>query len=413
MRTRIGWLGVLLTAAMLLVPQTLRAQTNDYDVPRADPVFPFPLYHDRPEKGGLFTSAEFNWYRMSNPLRHQLIAIRGLVDADGSILAALAGQPPVQPGQVIIPGVGNIGNFIGSGKGALYADDAGGEEFTPGWTITVGYRLESGVTVEASYMHLFNVRYIGGATLVPFMFQGGPLLADTFLFSPVFNFPPTFAGNPGDVGIGNPLAAYGIWNAASEETIKFEQRYEQYDLAARIPVCETECYRCYGLVGFRHAWIWERFKWRVVSRDLLGNATPEEFAVYSNIVSNPMYGPVIGSGGECYLGHGFSASLDCRVGLLADFVREIARYERGDRATEAKRSRRVFNLVPHVQADMNLWWYPIEGVEIRVGYNALAFFNTMSSPRPVSFNFAGIDPEYQHEFLRIVDGLHVGIGFIF
>src|SRR5260370_1447032 len=96
MRTRTGWLAMLLTVGVAqsptmgraqvpgepgpandrswLLPYTARAQigspTLDYDVPRADPVYPLPLYHDRPDTGGFFTSAETLFWRQTNPLHH-------------------------------------------------------------------------------------------------------------------------------------------------------------------------------------------------------------------------------------------------------------------------------------------------------------------------------------------------------
>src|SRR5439155_726715 len=56
----------------------------------------------------------------------------------------------------------------------------------------------------------------------------------------------------------------------------------------------------------------------------------DDVADYSNVVSNQIYGPTIGCGSECYLGWGFSCSLDVRATLGVDMVREIAKYERED-----------------------------------------------------------------------------------
>src|SRR5262249_45721298 len=136
MRTRTGWLTWLLIAGLALAPTTGRAQSDErppsaesspllsaawpgidagglappplpavrgqigeqplnYDVPRADPVFPFPLYHDRPEKGGLYLGSQFLWMKQTNPIGRQTIAIRGLVDTDGSITTALGGPTAV------------------------------------------------------------------------------------------------------------------------------------------------------------------------------------------------------------------------------------------------------------------------------------------------------------------------------
>src|SRR5438105_13271306 len=93
MRTRTGWLALLLTAGVALAPTGGRGQ----EVPPADPVFPLPLYHDRPEKGGLYVDGEFVFFKQTNPLRPQPIATRGLLDFDGSITADLTGQLLLPP----------------------------------------------------------------------------------------------------------------------------------------------------------------------------------------------------------------------------------------------------------------------------------------------------------------------------
>lgn len=396
-----------------VVPPTVsRAQQIDYEVPRADPVFPVPLYSPRPELGGFFFDGEFLYWRQTNPIRNQIIAIRGFQNTDG-------GSPPGQA----------PGTFNGSGAEALNAQDVSGPgTYIPGYRFGLGYRFRNGITVEGIYNHLFNVRYVAQATLVPPTTpppgQLDPALANTFLFSPVFNFSSDWAGPtlPNIVG-GNPQGNYGIWNAAEEMTLRFEQRLEKYELRFRIPIFETEydpvqnpeklALRCYGMWGLRHYWVWERFQWRTVNRDANGNAEPKDFATYSNILSQPMYGPFVGWGGEVYKGHGVSLSLDLFAGAYVNFVREIVRWERGDRATEAKRSRRVYTIVPETEAHLNVWWYPIEGVQIRLGYDVMGLYNTIASPRPVDFNFGAMAPDFPHWAVRMLDGFNVGIGFIF
>src|SRR5262249_11306939 len=138
----------------------------------------------------------------------------------------------------------------------------------------------------------------------------------------------------------------------------------------------------------------------IVTGPLTLDEGPQDTAIYTNIVSNRMYGPFIGVGNEYYLGHGFSISLDLKAAIMLDIVKERAKYERGDFATEAKRSRTEYTVVPEVQAQLNLWWYPIEGVAVRVGYNAFGFFNTIAAEKPIAFNFGGLDPPWEHRFLR-------------
>src|SRR5262249_2204320 len=154
---------------------------------------------------------------------------------------------------------------------ALNAGQASGPlSYEPGWRLTAGWRFRDGLAVEFSWLSLVEAKYAAVATLIPPGLQPGPLLLETFLFSPVFNFPNDYAGPANKIALGNPFAAYGIWNGASVETIEFVQRFTQYDLTGRVPIFETDYCRCYGLVGVRHVSLWERFKWRVVAEDFNG-----------------------------------------------------------------------------------------------------------------------------------------------
>jgi hypothetical protein len=79
----------------------------------------------------------------------------------------------------------------------------------------------------------------------------------------------------------------------------------------------------------------------------------------------------------------------------------------------SKGSARAFHLVPNANAAVNLWWYPIEGVQIRAGYTLMTYFNTRSMRDPVGFNYSDIDPVYDVKFFRLIHGLNVGIGLFF
>jgi hypothetical protein len=412
MRTTTGWLALLLTMGMALAPTCARGQEVP---PLSDPEVPVPLYSSRPERGGFYAATEFLFWRETNPLKHQIIAVRGLLDFDGSITADLNGTVvnPTNGPPVIIPGTAVPGTFIGSKTTALSADDAGGPlSYEPGFRITLGWKFASGVALDFSWLSLVETKYSAVATLVPPTLNPGPLLAETFLFSPVFNFPNDYAGPPQKLAIGNPFAAYGIWNGASVMEVQFVQRFSEYDINTRIPIFETDYCRCYGLVGFRYASLWERFWWRTVAQDFNGQADQTDVALYNNIVSNQMYGPTVGIGNEFYIGRGFSVSADLREATMVDFVHEIAKYYRADFVTQSKRSKKTYTIVPELDGQFNLWWYPIAGIELRLGYDVMAFFNTISSPNPVSFNYGGLDPSY-NSTTRFFDGFNIGIGFIF
>jgi len=409
MRTRHGWLALLLTAGVALAPTGVQAQ----EVPPPDYNFPIPTA--RPDKAGFYTAAEFVFYRQTNPIKEQKIAVRGLLDFDGSITADLNGTPilPTNGPPIIIPGTAVPGHFIGSGATALDAQQVSGpQSYEPGFRLTLGWRFEDKTAIEFSWMTLSESRYGAVASLVPPNLNPGPLLADSFLFAPVFNFPNDFAGQAQKLALGNPFAAYGIWNAANVMSLDFVQRFTQYDVTGRIPVFETDYCRCYGLVGARYVSLWERFAWRTVSENFLGEGGQDDVAIYNNIVSNQMYGPNVGIGSEWYLGNHFAATLEGRAAAMIDFVHEIAKYYRGDFAIGSKRARRDYKLVPELEARAAVYWYPIEGVEVRAGYDLMNFFNTVSAAHPVSFNYGGLDPTYQQTY-RLLDGFFAGIGFIF
>ena len=56
---------------------------------------------------------------------------------------------------------------------------------------------------------------------------------------------------------------------------------------------------------------------------------------------------------------------------------------------------------------------PIEGVQVRLGYSAMTYFNTKYMEEPVAFNFGALDPAYGTRAFRIVHGLHFGVGLFF
>lgn len=398
MRIRTIALACLLLTGLALAPRG--AEGQEYVPP--DPQWPLPLYHARPETGGVYAFGEYVMYRQTNPLRNQLLAIRGFIDQDGSI-------------------TGTPGSFFGDGAPALNARQAGGPgTYQPGFNVGLGYRFRDGSTAELSWMHLLKAEYSATAAIIGggFGFNPGTQLQNTFLTSPVFNFPLEYAGPSNDLSVGNPNATFGIWNASDLQTISFVQRTEQIQAKFRKPVWETDCYRCYGLVGLRFFWIWESFQWRVVDADVSGASSAFDTAVYSNVVSNRMYGPFIGVGQEWLLADtacgAFSVSVDLEAALLLDIVKQRAKYELGESEAppQAKRAVTSYKSVPELSALFKLWWYPIEGVQIQVGYDFMAFFNTRAARNPVSFNFGALDPPWEST-TRIFDGLRVGIGLIF
>jgi hypothetical protein len=136
-------------------------------------------------------------------------------------------------------------------------------------------------------------------------------------------------------------------------------------------------------------------------------------AIYTNIVSNNLYGPFVGCGTDCYLGKNFAATCDITGAILFDFVTERAKYERGDKATQSKRGRREYTMVPNVAFNASLWWYPIQAVQIKAGYNFMGYFNTVAAYDPVAFDASTVDAAYERVPLRVIHGLDIGIGITF
>jgi hypothetical protein len=393
MRIRIG--GFVVACALLgLAAPSARAQY--YEVPQTD--FTAFLSHPRYEDGGFFVAMEFLWWQQSKVIREQAVGTRGFYDFSG----AQTGTP---------------GFHIGSNQIALDTSYLGPMTFTPGWALTMGWRFESGVSVQASWYHLQQAAYSAFASTIPPAGRQSADLADTFISAPVFNFPPEFAGANGNIQGVDPGVTYGVWNAATSMQLLLVQRFEYWDIGARIPMWQTDTYRTYGLMGAKHVSMWERFKWRTNDADPTGGASNETVADYFNVVSNQLYGPHMGGGAEWYMGStpigAFSVSIDGQAGLYFDFANVRASYVRADQLTGASRHRRLSSLVPGVDAKASLWWYPWEAIQCHVGFDGLAFFNTVGSPKPVDFNFGELSPHFEHGLFRYLYGFSFGIGFVF
>jgi hypothetical protein len=373
---------------------------------------PLPTGSTRPEDGGPFVALDFLYWRQTNILRGQNIAFYGFVDVDGSINQALRGTNT--------PGV-----FFGPRTLAFDVSQVSGpNDYEPGFRLSAGYRFGDGSALTYSWTHLFEHRTQAlVSTVAPIGLQFSPDFTNSFITAFVFNFPGQYsgAGTAGssapapNVGVGNPLAAYGIWNAAGLMIQEFIQRFEGHDLLYRFPVYENEDYRLSGIGGASFAWIWEGYKWTTVDIDINGDSGPDTTAIYRNVTSNRMYGFSLGCSQECYLGHGFAAQIDILGSMYIDFVREKSRYNLGAKFVGpiSKRTKSEWSPVPSAHGILSTVWYPIEGVQISFGYDALAFFNTLGAPQPIDFNYSSVSPKYEHIPVRLLDGLTFSISFSF
>jgi hypothetical protein len=390
MRAKTIWRTALLSVVLALTPATAMAQFSLGYAP-TDPVVPIPYGSNRPEDGGLYTALTFLLWRQTNPLQTQEVAFRGFYDINSQ------------------SGIG--ANTIGSGADALDTGQVRGPgSWQPGFKVDVGWKFSDESVLTLSWTHLFQIRYQAVATSAPANFNVGVNFADSFITSPVYNFPNDFAGPAANQTGPNGVNAYGVWDAASLMTESFVQRTEAYDLIWRKPIVDEENYRMSALVGPRFFWIWEEYRWRTTNFGFTGSAGPS--ALYTNIDSNRMYGWNIGCSQECYLGHGFALQLDTSFAPFLNIVKERAKYETADANSlgraENKRAITDYTFVPEVEARISMVWYPTENVQIKVGYDILAFFNTVNAQRPIDFNYSALDPKYDRVF-RLFDGLEAGI----
>ena len=404
------YIGGAVLAAVVAVgwPTAASAQEGGFQVPlNADPVIPIPT--GQAGQPGFYTGIEFVMLTQTKALGNQSIAVRGFFDATG----AITGIP---------------GQLTGSGSDALVTSRMGRREFQPGFRVELGYKFDTGVRIYGNYLQLYDAHYSAGASLVPFGFRGRLDQADTFLSAPVYGFPVAFGGSQFntsfDTAANGGFNTFGIWNAASQMDIKFTARYQQAEVGVRTPLFATDYSSIYSLAGGRFAWFYEKFYWRTVDLDndpTLGGTVaapgrvtpPSNVAIYTNNLSQRMYGGFVGCGHEVYLGNMFSASLDLTAAAFLDVTKERAKYKLGDETTQSKFGRENFYLVPSGTADLNLWFYPIEGIQMRLGYSGMTFFNTRYMREPVGYNFGNIDPNIGTKYFRLIHGFNVGIGFFF
>jgi len=429
------------------------------DLASGEPNLPLPLYHARPDTGGFFMSGSYAMYRQTNPIKSQTVAYRGFYAIDGTNLGQQAIVGTGTSSTIVASDVPN-GTFIGSMADALNTQGVSGPStYMPGFKVEGGWKFADESSITMSYLWLAKANYSATASLIPPNLNIGPNGADSYISSPVYGYPSQYAGPLNDIiafvdpglaaivtaqggtiptitvptvndpalaaagapatvplgAFATPSAGYGIWNAADLMTIEFTQRFQQLELMYRKPVYETDDYRLSTSVGPRFAWIWERFKWTTTDLNAIGNGSQNDAAAYSNIVSNRLYGINAGIMQEWYLGHGFAAQVDLQAALFANIVKERAKYEFSyvKNATPiSKRSKTVYTIVPEVQPSVGMAWYPVEGIEFRVNYDVMMFFNTIASPNPVNFSWGGLDPTYSSTF-RIFDGFNAGLALVF
>lgn len=394
-----------MVAWMALAPAMAWGQNPGASYAPMSSPLPLPIGSNRPEDGGFFAFAQATYFTATTPLKSQVVGVRGFVDRDGSI-------------------TGVVDTFVGSRQTALNVNQlTGSTTYVPGTEMGIGWKFREGSSIALNWTFFSQAHYRAGATLSPRVGVLDQALANSFLFADVFNIPPQYSGPDNKIVLKNSptgvqpsaQAAFGIWNGASIMTIDFLQRFQQYEVIYREAIFETETYRLNGLVGPRFAWIWERFAWRTTSLDSTGLGGPQDVGLYTNIVSNRMYGAVAGCEQEYYLGHGLVLQWKLEGAMFIDTVKVRAKYETGDRFNglpENKRAKSLWSLVPEADTSVGIMWYPTEFVQLYLGYEVMGFLNTLAARRPIDFDYSNLDPHWSHTG-RLYQGLKAGLAITF
>jgi|GEM_PF-923289 len=474
MRLRVIGRALLAAAVFLASPGSGRAQEGGgFQVPgNTFPTLPIPT-GGGPNSGsaGFYGAVEFVFLTQTRAIGDQTVAYRGLIDSSGRI----TGVPGTYLGSgrpgLTTDGLGKTNFFPGYNIELGYKFDDGTKiygnfmqlfeaNYTDGATLATQYG-RSDVSLNDTFLTAgvfnFSPQFAGPQRKTAYDYQAPPLnevfaalnpqqATGPFNILPVLNLPigpngrpillntptivPLPGGSflitilnqplPGTPGFNPGFNSYGIWNAASVMNLKFSQRFTASDIGISRPLFQTDYSRVYGLAGARYAWFFERFTWQTMAIDagdfvntLPGGIAPFYVADYTNTLSQRLYGPYVGCGHEVYLGNAFAASLDLTGSALLGIVKQRAKYELGDESTQSKRGYNAFSVVPNLNGNFNMWWYPTEGVQIRLGYQAQTFYGTKYMREPIGFNFAAPDPAIDTKWFRVIHGVNVGMSLFF
>jgi hypothetical protein len=374
---------------------------------------PLPFSWDREE--GFYFSAEAAVMRINNALRGQVVAKRGFVDHNGSIVGdPLGGEVNIfdTAGNyytTLLTTRGPAGAVYGSQEVALDSEELHRDAFQPGTRISLGYRFRNGMVVEASYMGITKFRSQASAGIIPRNGSTGQENYNSYLYSDFYNFSPYYAGPSREIlsniyldtippGTGANLVlgtvpndlqtyrafavpAYGITNGFESVQISELLSMHTSELNLRVPVAQFEGTRTYWTGGLRYISTTERF--RMVIEDhgfpdtgatLIGGGTIVDNEVrnewsmrYTAKQKNVFYGLQTGVGGEAYLMNGFAVSIDGKIGLLAEQSRTSVTVNRLDSDLGLlKKTHNSFTIAPMFQGDsaagMSSWVFSTPSV---------------------------------------------------
>lgn len=430
------------------------------------PTLPIPTGGGPGHSAGFYGAVEFIYLTQTRAIGDQTVAYRGLVDSSGRITGIPgiylgSGMPALTTDQLgktnFFPGMNfEIGYKFDDGT-RIYASfmQLFQANYSDGATLATQYArsdIDQFDTFLVAGVYNFPPQFAGPPRRSRFDFQAGIFdeVIAAYPISPVFGPPPgvferilerlpvgpngrpilpalpgviTIPGGtlitvrtipqPGTSEYVPPYATYGIWNGASVMDIKFSQRFTGAEFGMRSPLFQTDYSRVYGLIGGRYAWFFERFTWRTVAYDLFGQTFPEYSATYTNTLSQRLYGPFFGCGHEIFLCNSLSLSLDLTAAPLIGIVKQRAKYKLDTETIQSKRGWNDFIFVPNANGNLNLWWYPYEGVQVRVGYQAQTFYATKYMREAIGFNYSAPDPAIDTKWFRVLHGFNFGVGLFF
>lgn len=397
-----------------------------------DPFTPSPLPLGPVRQDGIYVAGEGIFYRVNSSIKSQVVARRGLIDTAGNIFAEMTVDQNGTDGApaddiVLIPPQNRPGQILGSNEVALRSDEVRGDDGRVGYRLTIGYRFPNDVAIEGVFWHLPEYRRSAWATILPPDFRQGDLFSRTFLYSPFFNVPLDFLGPTSDVQqvllihrvnpdapdetqIGSTVPAFGVFNGAERFEITYKQEFYNYELNIRFPTYLVDIFRTYSTAGLRYLRSFERFE--LISEDTNMDGSGLVVGRYRNRWTNNLFGVQGAYGAELYLGYGFAINGEIRGGLFYDDFSSRTEVTVDGSALILRRTRNDANLSPMLGTGIYLWWYPIDNVVIRVGYEFTGFFNVMRSTEPIDFNLGRLDPTVRGTLLRF-DGFTAGIAFRF
>ncbi|MCS7016222.1 MAG: hypothetical protein NZM42_08945 [Gemmatales bacterium] len=397
-----------------------------------DPFAPSLLPLGPVRQDGIYVAGETIFFRVNSSIKAQVVARRGLVDTAGNIFAEMTvdqnGTDGV-PGDdiVLIPPQPKPGQILGSNEVALRTDQVRDDDGRPGYRLTIGYRFPNDVAIEGVFWHLPEHRRSAWATILPPNLQQGDFFSQTFLYAPFYNVPLDFLGPvsdvqqilvthfvnpdaPDQVDTGDAVPAYGVFNGAELFQVTYKQEFYNYELNVRFPTYPVDVFRTYGTVGVRYMRSYERFE--LVAEDASVDGSGLVVGRYRNRWTNNLFGVQGSYGGEIYLGYGFALNGEVRAGLFYDDFHARTEVTVDGSALILRRKHTDANLSPMLGTGLFLYWYPIDNVVLRIGYEFLGFFNVMRSTEPIDFNLGRLDPTFRSTLLRF-DGFSAGIAFRF